>query len=159
MATAQVNAVIQFGANNVSNNVNLPTITTPEGNAAGYFALFAAGASASNCAPFYRDGVIYQVNAANACRVVWGMFLGDTAGNTAQLMSATASFATNATTASLTGPKYQMGQTGYYIYKTVTANIPVTIAHPYVFATSSFPGFINAQSGQSMMLICRESLT
>lgn len=159
MATAQVNAIVQFGANNASNNVNLPTIITPEGNAAGYFSLFAAGASAGNVSPFYRDGVIYQVNATNACRVVWALFISSTAGASAQLISATASFAINATTASLTGPKYQTGLTAYYPYTCVTANVPVSISHPYVFATSSYPGFQNSASGMTMMLICRESLT
>jgi hypothetical protein len=131
------------GGSSTGANSYPSTMFTNELNSNGFFSLYAhnAGGTPGNVSPFYKNGVIYQVpgTAITCSRVkVWG----DTAGNRAQLLHATSTFAINATTASLSGGAvYQGGISTGYIYNTVAANSWNYFDDFYTFPANSWPGF------------------
>lgn len=94
------------------------TLVLPESNPDGYFTLYASNAALAainNVYPFYKNGALYQVTAGKTFKAVqicsWGLAI---TANPYQLMSATVTFAPDATAASLTGPVYQAGATARY---------------------------------------------
>jgi len=111
----------------------------------------AASATNGNFYPFYKDGVAFQAG-ANGTLCFNITLVAGTANTGAQLVSATASFAFNAS--SLTGGVYQMGasgKTGFLM--AATANTGFRFIQPgvYKFGANTYGGF-QAQNSASLAM-------
>lgn len=125
-----------------------PTANVDIGNFAGgagkfsVFSLYAGGVSltANNFYPFYKNGVAYQVTAGKVAYCFNHTGNSGTASQYYQLISATASFAANAS--SITGGVFQCGATITSCNTTPSsAFIYGAIPGTYQFAASTFAGF------------------
>jgi hypothetical protein len=153
-SSGNVSNIVGLGGVDTSSN-----LTIPEANSQGYFSLNASGLAVSvgNVSPFYKNGVLYQVTSGKTCVVVHVIFTSaDSSGNSMQLMHSLTTFATNATTASLTSPVYQGGGAGNYVYFNTAAYVPTSAATMYNFPSVSYPGYQNGATGSSVILICKE---
>lgn len=143
MATAQINNVVQLGGVDES-----PSLILPEGNVAGYFTIYASNAALAaidRVYPFYKNGALYQVTGGTTFKCIkiisWGA---QVAYQGYQLLTDTATFAPDATAASLTAPVYQAGAS--VRYPMIAGNLNgASYVHKsesitYDFAASTWPG-------------------
>jgi hypothetical protein len=99
--------------------------------------------------PFRKNGSLYQVSTSAGVKAYCMNVraASATALSLFQLMSATVTFADNATTGSLTGAKYQGGVVGSYASITgPSGSVPAPVPGSYVFDNSSWPGIEIASS-------------
>ena len=110
-----------------------------------------AAASNGNYYPFYKDGVAFQAGASGTYCFNFTLS-GNTANTGTQLVSATASFAFNAS--SITGGVYQMGASGKTgMYTSAAANTGFRVVQPgvYTFGANTYGGF-QAQNAQAFLM-------
>lgn len=108
-----------------------------------WFTLYAGDLSANGGTfyPFRRSGDIYQAHATKTtyCRNI--RYRTGAASGGFQLMSATATFANETASGSLTGPKYQFGSASEYgMTGGLSANSVVNEGFLYTFAATTWPG-------------------
>lgn len=111
-----------------------------------------ANITATNVAPLYANGVAYQVPGGKVFYVTKVCYEGTATSSPFQLLTATASFAVNATTASLTGPVYQGGAAGGHQYYIAVANTPTCKSELYQFAASTFPGIQERDASNTILV-------
>lgn len=165
--TLPINAFALNGSGNVSNviglgvsgpavtSVNSPGSSIPLPTGKTVFTIVAGDAQASatngNYYPFYKNGVAFQAGASGTyCFSV--RLIANTANTGTQLVSATASFAYNAS--SLTGGVYQGGASGKSTYMNSGAgNAQSWIYQPgvYTFGANTYGGF-QAQNSQAFAM-------
>lgn len=106
--------------------------------------------------PFYKNGVAYQVTAGKTCRCDNITWASDAAANRAQLISATASFASGA--GSITGGVHQGGAAAVYpMVFGGTANQWAPLGVVYEFAASTYAGWqASGANSYSFALSCFE---
>lgn len=144
------------GSGNVSNVVGLigaqsattvaPQVIASFGIPAGVsvFSIYAgdwtASVTSGNFYPFYKNGSAYQVSSGKTATCFNITMLINGSGSI-QLMSATASFAFNAS--SVTGGVYQGGASGRAVITngSFTGGIPLTIPGTYQFTSLTYPGY------------------
>jgi hypothetical protein len=154
--SGNVSNVITMGGNNTADN-----LVIPEANTQGYFSLYstpAGAAAAGTMGVFYKNGTPYQVTAGKTCKVVKVYFYSSNASsNQFQFVSATASFANGASTASLTGPIYQGGAAGNYVFSNPnTQFVSSTYSANYDFPASSYVGYVGGTGGLLIILLAKE---
>jgi hypothetical protein len=139
MATAQVNNIIQIGGTDNSSN-----ITTLPDNPEGFFTIVSGGGSPASGKvwPFRKNGALYQVTNGKTFVTTKVVCWTSSSSGYFQLMSATATFANDATTGSLTGPVYQSGAADRYqhITQSGTALVPQHAGVIHSFSGDSYPG-------------------
>ncbi len=146
--SGNISAITTLGGVNTTDNLNIPN-SNPEG----YFSIYTGQSiTGANVTPLYKNGVAYQVTAGKtfvASKVCGAV---GSANARFQLISATASFANNATTASLTGPVYQGGAAGGTVLALTTSNVFACFSINYSFSASTYVG-IQGDSSTSQNVI------
>lgn len=133
-------------------------ITLSAGNGQGFFGLYTNGVAitAGNYAPFYKNGVAYQVSSGKSFQVY--QICVESPGTSAafSLVSATASFAHNAS--SITGGVYQSGTvSNYNMFTSASAEQVKCWNWMYSFAQNTYPGIQgNTATGYRTYLVGRE---
>jgi hypothetical protein len=160
------NVFAATGSGNVSNVLtlggvsNLGNLVIPEANSQGYFALYTSGVAitSGNVAPLYKNGVAYQVTAAKTFKTTKICVASGAAPVfNYQLITATASFAANATTASLTGPVYQSGAAGgYSLMNAAAAGVYTCFDATFDMAASTYAGYQSNSTNNSVIVIGKE---
>lgn len=119
-----------------------------DGSSPQVFSIYAAAVStltAGNVYPFYKNGVIYQVTSGKKAYCFNFSAVDIVSSNHGiQLLSATATFANNATTGSLTGAVYQGGVAGNYVWLASSGGqtgADTPLPGTYTFGASTFPGY------------------
>lgn len=150
--SGNISKTLQLGGVGINN-----PLTIPEGNSEGYFTLECGiNPTGGNFYRLYKNGAQYQVTAAKTCQVVAISYYAGTVNDQVfQLVSATATFADNAS--SLTGPVYQYGASGLYGFGAIATYTWYTTSQTYSFAASTFPG-VQAHNASrcGMFIICKE---
>lgn len=151
--SGNVSSVTTLGGVNTSDNLNIPN-----SNPDGYFSIYTGQSiTGGNVGPLYKNGVAYQVTAGKTF-VVNKICGAITASNARfQLISATASFANNATTASLTSPVYMGGAAGADVLATQTSGQFYCFSVNYSLAASTFVGFNgDSSTGHNIVVTGKE---
>jgi hypothetical protein len=126
-------------------------------NTTSFFSLYTAnqGGSSGNYSPFYKNGVLYQVTPGKTCTCYRTKFWDDVAGSRAQLVSATSTFAINAS--SLTGGVFQGGVAGNYVLNSQAAMAWTYYSDSYDFGSATFPGAqFSVPTGRLILSACVE---
>lgn len=139
---------------------NPPSIVIPS-NDTTWFTLYTGLLSVGNGVtyPFKKNGVIYQVTAGKSAYCTSIRHRVGSASGGFQLLSATATFADAATTASLTGPVYQCGAAATYCMAgSTTANTIMNESIMYKFGAATWPGIQASDNTQlyHVALHCHE---
>jgi len=149
-ATAQVNNVFQMTGTDTS-----ATLITPSKNPDGYFSIYCGGTTISTgrMAPCFKNGSATQYKVANGS--TWHLVKATSWSGSGvgyfQIVSASAAFAFNDTTASLTTPLYQCGAADSYAFinSTSTVTIPVHAAVFYDVVGGASAGNVGVQANTS----------
>ena len=115
--------------------------------------------SGNDVYPFRKNGDLYQVTSGKTARCSSIRYRVGSASGGFQLLSATATFANGATTASLTSPKYQFGAANNYgMSGPSSANAPTVEHLQYTFGSATWPGVQCADNTQlyQVYLVCNE---
>lgn len=156
------------GSGNISNVMTLGGVNTVDGlnigeaNSQGYFTLFvgSGGTTTNNFYPFYKNGVAYQVTAGKTFQAVKICSLSSAASTLFQLLTATSSFAFNAS--SVTGGVFQGGASGtgaavYAMISNISTNAWLCSSSTYSAAASTFMGVeVNGTSAVNFMVLGKE---
>jgi hypothetical protein len=148
----------------IGGNTSQPgNITVPNTDRT-YFTLFAGVATSVNghFYPFYKNGALYQVPSGKTAACENIQIIGTASNEALSLMSATATFAQNATSA--TGAVYQCGTDSVPCMLTIgpagSTTLPGATIIPggYDFAATTWPGFqpITGSADIAVQLQCRE---
>lgn len=144
--SGQVSNITSIGGFNNNDNT-----TVGDSNSQGYFTIYTynTAPTAGNVLVLKKNGSAYQVTAGKTFKMSKICYASSVADGDFQLLTATASFADNATTASLTGPVYQAGAAaGYFFHTSATANQIQCWSASYDFGASTYVG-IQARTANS----------
>lgn len=160
-----VNSFAASGSGNISNVVTLggvnssDSLNIQEANSQGYFTIYTPGLTSSGVAQrLIKNGVQYQVTAGKTFQAVKICAASFSVSKSLQLLSATASFADQATLASLTGPVYQSGaSTGFSLITSTTALTFQCYSTTYSFGASTYAGVTgNDNSAMYVFVVGKE---
>lgn len=153
-ATAQVNNIIQWGGVE-----NTSTLTIPESNSDGYFAVYGGGTlTAGNFAPLYKNGTAYQVTGGTTFKAVKICVVADSSVQKVQIVSDTDAITQN--DSALTAGVFQFGATGVYGLLTGSggSNNWQCYSSSFSIAASRYAGYQGAGAvGYGVIVIGKES--
>lgn len=148
---------IAIGGFSTTAVVMSPSVVSDGSNSLRWFTITAYGeVTNNNVNPFYKNGVAYQVTAGKTAKC-YGMTAQTSAANSGfQVMYADATFANDATVASLTTPIYQAGATARYVQQ-VYSLVPSYFNKTFDFPAAKWPGVQGTSfSGTHVTMTCRE---
>lgn len=159
-ANAAQNGGVPTAVLGASTVTPLGQASIPPADLAGQFEIKIAAwttRTANHVQPFIKNGVLYQVPTGKIAHCWGGVIITPTAGNYMQLMYDTATFALDATTGSLTAPKYEGLVAGNWAHiLSASGNTPNLIGG-FDFPALSWPGIqISATDNYYGSMLCKE---